>query len=52
VSGSENTGDINDILGELRSAGIIKIERSVRPYTVFRLWNCPEEMSERLYGKR
>ena len=44
------SGDTNEILGDLHSEGLVRVERSVRPYTVFRLWSRPEEMRERLYA--
>ena len=44
------SGETNEILGELHAQGLVRVERGVRPYTVFRLWSRPEEMRERLYA--
>jgi hypothetical protein len=44
------SGETNEILGELHTQGLVRVERSVRPYTVYRLWRRPEEMRERLYA--
>ena len=46
------SGETNEILGDLHREGLVRVERSVRPYTVFRLWNNSKEMRERLYANR
>ena len=44
------SGEMNELLGEMHTEGLIRVERGVRPYTVFRRWSRPEEMRERLYA--
>jgi hypothetical protein len=44
------SGEMNEILSDLHTEGLVRVERSVRPYTVYRLWSRLEELRERLYA--
>ena len=44
-----SSGDINAVLRQMASQGLVEVNRKVPPYQVVRLWNSPEDLLEHLY---
>ena len=44
-----NSGEASEIMDELHAAMLVRVERAVRPYTVFRLWDDETDLLGKIY---
>lgn len=44
-----SSGDINAVLRQMASQGLVEVNRKIPPFQVVRLWNSPEDILEHLY---
>jgi hypothetical protein len=44
------SGETNQMLREMQGMGLVRLESAIPPYAVFRLWEHPDQLLERVYA--